>query len=106
MFIEAVPVTEILLIEDVTLLPVIFKILSNFKSTLFKLADKGNPVTFKKAAVPTTIPSLLSSTLASKVGVLIVIAPPAATAKVLTVADNNSSPVIVIGAEPVVISSP
>ena len=94
------------MIEDVTLLPVIFKKLSNFKSTLFKLADKGNPVISKKLARPITIPLLFNSTLASKVGVLIVIAPSADTAKVLTVADNSSSPVIVTGADPVVISSP
>jgi len=70
-----------------------------------KLADKGNPVISKKLARPTTIPSLLSSTLASKVGVLIVIDPSANTAKVLTVV-VSSSPVAITLAKAITFSSP
>jgi len=86
--------------------PVIGIIFSEVIEILFKLIFNCWPSIESIWAAPITTPSLLSSTLASKVGVLIVIDPSANTAKVLTVADNNSSPVIIKEAVPVTVSSP
>ena len=58
-----------------------------------KEVEINSPVISIKLALPTLI--LFTSTFASKVGVFIVIDPPATTAKVFTVAVTKSSPVIV-----------
>ena len=72
--------------------------------TLDRVIFISLPLTSIKLAVPVvTDPTF---TFASKVGVLIVIEPPAATAKLSTAVVTNGSPVIVIGAFPVTVSSP
>ena len=96
----------IVLAVDVNSSPVIGIIFWVVVVIVPKFEVKDNPTISKKLAKPTTIPSLFNAVLASKVGVFIVIAPPAATANVLTVADTSSSPVTVILAIPVTVSSP